>query len=109
MQLCFMQVEKQPSWAQPDTLRMVPQVNTFMHHTNYYWSQSDEDAYLYTTMAKDGCFIMVILHVDDVLIGSPNKGEIWDFKDLAKSGFCYKALDSKHIFGIQIMRDIRTF
>ena len=41
---------------------------------------SDGDACLYTKKTQVGSFIFCLLYLDGMLIASPNKGEIEDFR-----------------------------
>ena len=69
------------------------------------YKRSDIDHCLYTKRAKDGSLLLLILYVDDMLLGT-NINELAALKAKLNNSFDMKDLgDASHILGMCIERD----
>ena len=70
------------------------------------FTRSKHDHCVYFKRLQDEAFIYLLLYVDDMLIGSKNKGEIERLKKQLASKLEMKDLgDAQRIIGIEIRRD----
>ena len=63
---------------------------------------------MYTKKLNDGSLIILVLYVDDMLIGGKSKDEITLLKDALSKQFAMEDLgDAHHFLGICIKRDCK--